>query len=148
MSSARRLGGLYTIGLMVLLLLFFAIHQRQNTGFFTDKFGIPEMVALYLPILTSMAAPLLRLIQGRNDPARLAELVSDLCVAVGSLWLWETFPFNFARIGNVFPATIHFVFTWLNDNIGRIILLLQIIIGFISALATAGSYLTERRMKQ
>ncbi len=143
LSPLRRWSGLYTVGLMILLLLFFAIHQRRDTGFFTSQFGTAEMVALYLPILVSMAAPILRAILGRAEPARLVEAISDVCIALGSLWLRYTFPFNFAHIADIFPPTIHFAFTWINDNIGRLILLLQIIIGFISALATFGGYLTD-----
>lgn len=145
LPPARRWSGIYTLALMSLLLLFFVLHQKENTGFFTTKFGPLEMLALYGPILASMIAPALRLYLGRVEPARLVEAVSDVCLAVGSWWLRVTFPFNFANIGNLFPENMRIAFLWLNDNVGRIILLLQIIIGFVSALATLSSYLTERR---
>jgi hypothetical protein len=143
LTAARRLSSIFSVGLTVLLLIFFGMHQKDNTGFFTNKFGSAEMVALYLPILISMAAPLLRILMGTLDPARLVEAFSDLCLGVGSLWLRHTFPFNFSRIAIVFPSNIQVGFGWLNDNVGRILLLLQIIIAFISAFATIGSYLTE-----
>ncbi len=144
MPSIRRWSGLYTLGLIILLLIFFALHQKRNTGFFTDKFGPAEMVALYLPILLSMVAPILRITTGRYDPARFIEAASDLCLAIGSLWLWNNFPFNFAHIADLFQPGLRVALSWLNDGIGRIILLLQIIIGFISALTTMVSYLRER----
>ncbi len=147
MTPARRWSGVYTVVLMVLLLVFFAIHQWKQTGFFTRKFGSPEMVALYLPILVAIAAPILRTIQGRYDPARLMEGFSDLCLAISSIWLRNTFPFNFAHIADVFPPAMHFAFAWMNDNVGRFILLLQIVIGFISALANIGGYLREHGEK-
>lgn len=147
LAPVRRWSGLYTVGLVVLLLIFFAVHQRKQTGFFTTKFGLAEMVALYLPILISLAAPILRLIYGRIDPARLVETVSDLCLAVGSIWLWHTFPFNFSHFADLFPEAIRFAFAWLNNNIGRFVLLLQIVLGFISAFSTIVSYLRERNKK-
>jgi len=144
MTPARRWSGMYTVILMTLLLIFFAIHQQKQTGFFTHAFQTPEMVALYLPILVSMAAPILRVIQGRYDPARLVEGFSDLSLAIGSLWLLSSFPFNFAHLADVFPVSMHFAFAWLNNNVGRFILLLQIVIGFISALANIVSYLRDQ----
>ena len=143
-TPARRLSSIFSVGLTVLLLIFFGIHQKDNTGFFTNRFGTAEMVALYLPILISMGAPLMRILMGSLDPARLVEAFSDVCLGVGSIWLRHTFPFDFSHIAVVFPPNIQVGFGWLNDNVGRIILVVQIIIAFISAFATVGSYLTER----
>ncbi len=144
MTPARRWSGLYTVGLMILLLVFFVYHQTKQTGFFTSNFGLPEMVALYLPIGISMAAPLVRAIQGRNETALLVDAVSDVCLAIGSLWLWISFPFDFAHLADVFPAGLQFAFAWLNNGIGRIILLLQVIIGAISALSSIVNYVRAR----
>jgi hypothetical protein len=144
MSPVRRWSGLYTVGLMILLLVFFAYHQWKRTGFFTSAFGPAEMVALYLPILVSLIAPIVRAIQGRNDTARLVDVVSDVCLAVGSLWLWITFPFDFAHLADVFPPAIQLALARFNNTIGRIILLLQIVISFISALSSAVSYVRDR----
>jgi energy-coupling factor transporter transmembrane protein EcfT len=146
LTSARRLSSIFSVGLTILLLIFFGIHQKDHTGFFTSKFGSPEMVALYLPILISLMAPIMRIAMGTLDPARLVEAFSDLCLGAGSLWLRLTFPFDFTHIAEVFPPTIQVGFGWLNDNVGRFILLLQIIIAFISAFATVVSYLTEHGM--
>ena len=144
MSPARRWSGIYTLVLLILLLIFFALHQKSQTGFFTSSFGPAEMVALYLPILIAMIAPVVRMVQGRNRMALLVDTISDVCLAVGSLWLRLTFPFNFTHLAGVFPVGFQFAFAWLNDGIGRIILLLQIIIGFISALTSIVTYIRER----
>ncbi len=144
MSPARRWSGVYTLVLLILLFIFFALHQKRQTGFFTSKFGPAEMVALYLPILVAMIAPIVRMVQGRNRTALLVDTISDVCLAVGSLWLRHTFPFDFTHLAGVFPAGFPFAIAWLNDGIGRIILLLQIIIGFISALTSIVTYIRER----
>jgi hypothetical protein len=144
LTPSRRLSSMFSVGLTVLLLIFFAIHQKDNTGFFTSRFGSAEMIALYLPILISMLAPFMRIAMGTLDPARLVEAFSDICLAVGSVWLRHIFPFAFDHIADIFPTNIQVGFGWLNDQLGRFILLLQIIIAFISAFTTIGSYLTER----
>jgi hypothetical protein len=147
MTPARRWVGLYTVGLMLLLLAFFVYHLWKGTGFFTDKFGPMEMIALYAPIVISMAAPIQRAIQGRNNPARPIEAASDLSLAIGSLWLWNHFPFNFAHLADPFPSVMRFAFAWITNDIGRWILLIQVIIGFISAISTIMTYLSVRRNK-
>jgi hypothetical protein len=145
MTPARRWGGLYTVGLLFLLLVFFAYHQWKQTGFFTSKFGVKEMIALYLPIIFSLVAPIQRAIVGRVNPTRPVEACADFLLAIGSFWLWQVFPFNFAHIADIFPERMHLAFAWLTDGVGRFILLLQVVVGFISALSILASYLAERR---
>jgi hypothetical protein len=145
MTTARRWGGLYTVGLMLLLLTFFVYHQWKGTGFFTDKFGSTEMLALYGPIIISMAAPIQRAVQGRSNPARPLEAISDLSLAIGSIWLWNHFPFNFAHLADPFPSAMHFAFAWITNNVGRFILLFQIVISIISSISTIMTYISERR---
>src|SRR4030042_4146676 len=98
LTMPQRWAGLYPDVLMLLLLAFFAYHQRMSTGFFTEKFGLPEMIALYVPILISLAPPIQRLLQGERNPARPLEAVTDLSLAIGSLWLWNHFPLYFSPL--------------------------------------------------
>ena len=102
------------------------------------------MLALYGPIVISLFPPIQRLIQGRRNPARPLEAITDLSLAVGSL-LRAIFPFSFAHLVDSFPPAMRFAFAWLTDDASRFILLLQIIIGFISAFATMASYFSARR---
>lgn len=145
MTPAKRWGGLYTVILMLLLLAFFAYHRWKQTGFFTSKFGAKEMIALYLPIMLSLVPPIQRAVMGRVNPARPVEACADFLLAIGSLWLWQVFPFNFAHIADIFPERMHLTFAWLTDDVGRFILLLQVVVGFISAVSIIASYLAVRR---
>ncbi len=145
LTLPQRWAGLYTTILMLLLLVFFGYHQWAKTGFFTERFNRVEMLALYGPIVISLFPPIQRLIQGRRNPARPLEAITDLSLAVGSLWLRRIFPFSFAHLVDPFPPAMRFAFAWLTDDAGRFILLLQIIIGFISAFATMASYFSARR---
>ena len=145
MTPARRWVGLYTVGLMLLLLAFFVYHLWKGTGFFTDKFGWAEMLALYGPIVVSFGPPIQRLVQGQRNPARPLEAATDISLAAGSIWLWNQFPFDFTHLADPFPAAMRFAFAWLTNDTGRFILLLQIAIGFISGLAIIVSYVREKR---
>jgi len=144
-SSQRWIGLLATIVAMLLVLGFFAAHQSANTGFFTDKFGSSEMLALYGPILVSFAAPIVRTISGRQNPARPFDAATNLSLAVGSLWLATVFPFNFAHLTDVLPSAIRFIFSWINNDIGRFVLILQVILGVIVAPLTMLTYFSVRR---
>jgi hypothetical protein len=145
LTTLQRWAGLYTDVLMLLLLAFFAYHQWKNTGFFTSKFGLAEMIALYVPILISLAPPIQRFIQGKRNPARPLEAITDLSLAIGSLLLWIIYPFDFSHLADPFPPAMRFAFTWITNDIGKWILILQVVIGFISALSTIGSYISVRR---
>jgi hypothetical protein len=105
------------------------------------------MLALYVPILISLAPAIQRLIQGKRNPARPLEAVTDLSLAIGSLRLRIVFPFDFAYLAEPFPPAMRFAFAWITNNIGMWILVLQIVIGFLSSASTMASYLSVRRKK-
>ena len=145
LTSSQRWGELAIIAAMLVLLGFFALHQLTNTGFFTTRFGSLEMPALYGPILISYAAPIVRALSGRRNSARPFEAATNLSLAIGSLWLAIVFPFNFAHLTDVLPEMIRFVFAWINNDIGRLALILQVIIGVITAPMTIFKYWSIRR---
>ncbi len=145
LSPSQRWSGLTVIVAMLALLGFFAAHQLANTGFFTDKFGSLEMLALYVPILISFAAPIVRAISGRQNPARPFEAAMNISLAIGSLWLVIVFPFNFMHLTDVLPGAIRFVLSWITDDIARWVLILQVIIGVIIAPLTIFTFFSIRR---
>jgi len=145
LTPTQRWTGLLVIVGMLLLAGFFAYHQFTNTGFFTAKFGSLEMLCLYGPILVSFAAPIARAMSGRQNPGRPFDAATNLSLAAGSLWLWIVFPFNFAHLGDVFPNALRFATSWITNDIGKLLLLLQAIIGPITALLTILKYLSIRR---
>lgn len=141
--TERWMGLLIVVG-MLLLSGFFALHQISNTGFFTDKFGTLEMVCLYGPIAISLLAPIVRAISGRQNPSRPFDAATNLSLAIGSLWLWIVFPFNFAHLGDILPAIFRLVTSLITNDIGRLLLLLQVIIGFVKTPLTIMNYLSVR----
>ena len=145
LTGSQRWAGLATVVAMLGLLGFFLLHQSTNTGFFTPRFGSFEMLALYLPILVSFAAPIVRAIGGRQNPARPFQAAMSSTLALGSLWLVIIFPFNFARLADVLPSALQFVISWINDDMGRFILILQVLLGIIAAPLTIRKFFSERR---
>ncbi len=145
LAPAQRLGELVSVVALLLLFGFFALHQFRHTGFFTAGFGSLEMLALYGPIIVAIAAPLVRAASGRRDPARPLEAAANLALAFGSLWLLIVFPLNYAHLADVLPGIIRPLLAWITDNIARIVLLLQVVIGPISAALNTWRYVSAPR---
>ena len=103
------------------------------------------MWALYVPILVSFAAPIARAISGRLNPARPFEAATNICLAIGSLWLAIVFPFNFAHLTDVLPDALRFIFAWINNDLGRFVLMVQVIIGIVVTPLTIFTYFSIRR---
>ena len=130
---------------MLLLFGFFAYHQLTHTGFFTAQFGPLEMICLYGPIIVSLVAPIVRALAGRRNPARPFDVATNMSLAIGSLWLLIVFPLDFSHLADVLPAAVRFVISWITNDIGRIVLLLQVILGSVSSFLAIWKYLSIRR---
>lgn len=144
LSTPARWAELVIVAAMLVLLGFLVNHQSVNSGFFTEKFGTFEMVCLYGPILLSLAAPIVRAVIGRRNPARPYEAATSLFLGLGSLWLLNVFPFDFTHLADTLPSGLQFVLAWFTNDIGRIPLILQVIIGPISAIVHLWKYATRR----
>lgn len=145
LTPSQRVGGLAVIGAMLLVFVFFAWHQLTSTGFYTAQFGPLEMLALYGPILVSFAAPIVRAVSGRHNPARPFQAATNLSLALGSLWLAILFPFDFTHLADILPGALRFVLSWINDDIARFVLILQVLIGVIAMPLTIFTYISIRR---
>ncbi|MGE5333891.1 MAG: hypothetical protein ACM3N4_04260 [Nitrososphaerota archaeon] len=125
-----------TILIMGLLASFFAYHQIAATGFFTEQFGPFEMLCLYGPIVLSLAAPAVRALTGRRNPGRPLEVVTNVCMVLAALWFLRVFPFDFTHLADALPPALRFMLDWISNGIGRIILVLQVIVGSLVAVFT------------
>lgn len=133
LATWERAGEVIIIGFMIALFVFFILHQTTGTGFFTERFGPLEALCLYVPLLLGLSAPTIRALSGKRQPARPFEAATSLFLSAGSLWLLIAFPFDYSHLADVLPTGIQFILRWVTDDVARIVLLLQIIIGPISA---------------
>ena len=132
------------IAAMLLLLGFFLYHQAAKTGFLTEKFGLLEAISLYGPIVLALVAPLVRFFTGDRNFARLFEVAANLALMFGAIRLLTVFPFDFAHLPDILPVQMQLVFAWMTDGFGKVILLLQAVLGGVTAVATAIKYLASR----
>lgn len=141
LTPSQRFGELVAVVVMLLMMAFFVYHQVTDTGFFTAKFGPQAMFFFYGPMLLALTAPLTRALVGRRNPARLVEAVANLFQLIAAVWLLTVFPFNFAHLADALPGPLHFVLAWFNDDLGRLVLILQIIVCPIVVLVRIWQYL-------
>ncbi len=144
LSPSQRFGELVSIFIMFLFFGFFVYHLVANTGFFTAAFGPWEMFFFFGPMLLALTPPLIRASTGARQPARPLEALTNAFMAVGALWLLMVFPFEFAHLADALPAGLRFLLAWVNNDIGRIILILQLIVCPVVALVMIWQYVAHR----
>jgi hypothetical protein len=135
----------FTILAMMIVFWFFSAHEARQTGFFTEEFGTTERLALYGPIFLSMVPPVIRATVGSRNAGRPWEAIANLGLALGSLYLFFVFPFNFEHLTDVLPAFMRFPFSWISDGIARIILVIQILIAILTAGGALWKYASFKR---
>ncbi len=123
------------------ILGFFLAHQLAHSGFLTDEFGGREMLALYGPMLLAVIPPLARASTGERNPGRLFEVIANVGLVIGALWLFFVFPFDFSHLPDVLPEAIRFMFAWITDGIARMVLILQIVIGALTAIGKLAKFI-------
>jgi hypothetical protein len=62
-------------------------------------------------------------------------------MALATLWLLRVFPFDFTHLADALPTGLQFTVAWVNDDIGKIALLLQAVVGVLAALITMTTHL-------
>ncbi len=144
LSPSQRFGEIIAMFAMFLFFSFFIYHQVASTGFFTSAFGPWEMFFFYGPMLLALTPPLIRAITGRRQPARPPEALTNAFLAVGAIWLLMIFPFDFAHLADALPAGLRFALAWVNNDIGRIFLVLQLIVCPVVALVVMWQYIAHR----
>jgi hypothetical protein len=142
LSLGQRFGELVSVVIVLLIFGFYVYHQVANTGFFTSNFGVWEMFAFYGSILVSLIPPISRALIGRRNPVRPIEAFCNLFFAFASLCLLFVFPFNATHFAYALPTATRFAFSWVTNDIARIVLVLMFIGGMISAFVNIVRYLT------
>ena len=91
-----------------------------------------------------MILSLARAAYGRRNALRPFDCVNALFLAVASFWLYSAFPFDFSHFGEMFPSSIQFLFGWLNNDIGHVLLALAGAVSLINMVYTLFLYSAVR----
>jgi hypothetical protein len=135
LTPAQRFGEVVSLIITALILGYFWRLWTIDAGFFTSAFGPPEQFWFFGPMIASLAAPLVRILAGRRNPARPCELVTDVLMVMGAIWLLRVFPFDFSHLGDALPGNLPALLNWVPNWLGKVGLALQLVGGAIGAIA-------------
>ncbi|HKT21405.1 MAG TPA: hypothetical protein VJR06_02100 [Nitrososphaerales archaeon] len=144
MRLSSRVGEVF--GVAITLIVFFFLYENQLRGvpFFAPNFDAYASFYFYGPLFTGIVLSLARAAYGHRNGIRPLDAVNALFLVVAAFWLLSVFPFDFTHFGDMFPASIQFVFGWLSNDIGRLLFVLAGIGASINFVYTAVLYLGVR----
>ena len=137
LSPGQRFGEVIALAVLAVIIDYFWQLWQMEAGFFTAAFGPWEQFWFFGPMVVSLAAPLVRLLVGRRNPARPFEIATDVLMVIGAVWLLRVFPFDFSHIGGALPGSLPTLFAWVPKWLGRWVLVLQLVGGTIAVVVTA-----------
>jgi len=119
----------------ILIIIYFANHQMQSTGFFTESFGIMEMFFLYGYSVFWIISAGLEGVFGQRLLSRMVDafggvIFGGICI----IWLLLVFPFDFTYFSVGLPDPIRFLLSWISNDIARLIMVLGIILHIAAAI--------------
>jgi hypothetical protein len=111
---------------------FYVAHYVMSTGFFTSSFTPLLAAIFYTSVLWTIVNMSFKAVTPRKDVVALAEFVGSVLFAVTAAWFFVAFPLNFAHVADVVPGSLQFMFTWLTNGIGRILVALVFVASIIA----------------
>ena len=119
----------------ILFIIFFVNHQMQSTGFFTESFGLLEIIFLYGYFVFWLISAGLEGVFGQRLLSRMVDafggvMFSGICI----VWLFVVFPFDFENFAIVLPDSIRFLLGWISNDIARMLMVLLIILHIAGAI--------------
>lgn len=144
MTAGDRGGEVFGVFVSLLLLLFFAENQAQDTGFFTSSFGPVEAALFYGTWAVGAAVSLARAVYGRRNAIRPFDAFDGALLAITAFWLLSVFPFDFSHFPDLIPSQVRFLFSWISNPIGAVFLVLGGIGGLASMFYNAVMYVVVR----
>ena len=119
----------------ILIILYFATHQMQSTGFLTESFGTLEMFFLYGYSVFWIISAGLEGVLGLRLLSRLFDVFGGVIFGgICIIWLLAVFPFEFAYFADILPNSIKFLLQWISNDIARVIMMVGIIIHLVAAI--------------
>jgi hypothetical protein len=141
MTPSQRFGEVISLIISGLIIGYFLRLWTIDAGFFTSAFGPPEQYWFFGPMILSLAAPLVRMLVGRRNPARPFEMVTDVLMALGAIWLLRVFPFDFSHLGDALPGNLPALLNWVPNWLGKVGMALQVVGGVIGAIAATVQFM-------
>jgi hypothetical protein len=141
LTPSQRFGEVVSLIISALIIGYFLHLWTIDAGFFTSAFQPPEQFWFFAPMVLATAAPTVRLLVGQRNPARPFEIVTDVLMVIGAIWLLRVFPFDFSHLGDALPGNLPALLNWVPNWLGKVGLALQLVGGAIALIVTTVQFL-------
>lgn len=141
---SQRVGEIFGVFISAVIFLFLYENQLRGVAFFTPAFGWSEQFLFYAPLFAGIALSLARAVYGHKNGLRPFDGANALFLAFAAFWLLSVFPFDFTHFGDMFPAQIQFIFSWLTNDVGRVLFALAGIGSLANFVYTTALYAAVR----
>ncbi len=142
-----RAGELIGIFCILILLIFFIIHQTSSTGFFTSKFGRLEQFLFYGSLSFGIITSIGKIIIGRKNAIRPLEVFGEIFRGIALLWLLHVFPFDFTHLTDILPEFLRLITIWISNDIAKIFMIIGIVGSFVNALYVIALYVSIHSLR-
>ena len=123
------------------MIIYFASHHINSTGFFTSEFGDFEMLLFYGFWIFWITTASLEAIFNQRLLSRIVDTFGGLIFATFSIaLLLVLFPYNFTHLVDTLPGSIRFLFSWITNDVARVIMVLVLIAHLAAAVYSPFAY--------
>jgi hypothetical protein len=143
---SERVGEVIGIFCILVLLIFFIIHQTSSTEFFTSKFGSLEQFLLYGSLSFGIITSVGKIIVGRKNVIRPLDAFGAIFSCVALIRLLHVFPFNFSHLSDFLPEILRLITIWISNDIAKMFMILGIIGSLVTALYIIALYTSIRQL--
>jgi hypothetical protein len=141
---SNRIGEVFGAFIAFIIFLFLYENQLRGSAFFAPSFDVNAAFFFYGPLVAGTIISLTRAAYGRRNAVRPFDSLNALFLAVSAFWLLSYFPLDFTQLGGMFPSEIQFIFSWLTNEIGRLLLLVAGIAALANFAYTASLYVVVK----
>lgn len=150
--SNERIFGIFLVIFNFVCLFFYASHQINTTGFFTEEFGIMEQIMLYGSFVTWIITASMEGIFKRKHLSRLFDLYGGMeFLSISTIWLLIIFPFDFTYFHQILPKFLQFSVRWISNIVAIIIMIgytIFIVVGMLFSIILRVFVMKRRKMSE
>jgi len=146
-----RVVGIAIVVISILMMLYFAAHQVEATGFFTTAFGALEAIMLYGNLTAWAVTGFLEGVLDQRLLSRLFDVFGGIIfITISLVWLTLVFPFNFAYFADVLPDFLRFLVQWVSNDVARGLMVIGVIVFAVVAVYSpiAYKFVSKERFKR
>jgi hypothetical protein len=141
---SNRVGEAFGAIIAFVVFLFLYENQARGVAFFASTFDGTAAFFFYGPLLAGILLSLARAAYGRRNAIRPFDSLNALFLAVSAFWLLSSFPLDFTHLADMFPSAIQFIFSWLTNDVGRLLLFVAGIASLANFAYTSSLYVVVR----